>query len=74
MYKRQDRDIYDKLYKQINYWLEYHDCNNDGIPEYHHGNDSGYDNSTVFINNFVVDSPDLTAYLLSIIHIYIVQQ
>ncbi|MBS5368314.1 MAG: hypothetical protein KHY19_02425 [Coprobacillus cateniformis] len=62
--ENQYEDIYDKLYKQINYWLEYHDCNNDGIPEYHHGNDSGYDNSTVFINNFVVDSPDLTAYLI----------
>lgn len=57
-------EIYEKLYKQINYWLTYHDCNHDGIPEYHHGNDSGYDNSTVFINGFVVDSPDLTAYLI----------
>lgn len=57
-------ELFDKLNKQIHYWLNYHDCNEDGIPEYHHGNDSGFDNSTVFIDTFIVDSPDLSAYLI----------
>lgn len=56
--------LFDGLSRQVDFWFTYRDCNADGIPEYHHGNDSGYDNSTVFDGTFVVDSPDLTAYLI----------
>lgn len=56
--------LFEGLCRQVSFWLTYRDCNGDGIPEYHHGNDSGYDNSTVFDASFVVDSPDLTAYLI----------
>lgn len=62
--KEQCCKIYEKLLKQQEYWFEYHDCNNDGVPEYHHGNDSGFDNSTVFKESMVMDSPDLLAYLI----------
>ena len=34
-----------------------------GIPQYDHGNDSGWDNSTVFANGPHVETPDLVAYL-----------
>lgn len=50
--------------KQINFWLNFKDFDQDGICEYHHGNDSGYDNSTVFMEDFVVESPDLSAFLI----------
>lgn len=56
--------LFDGLSRQVDFWFTYRDGNNDGIPEYHHGNDSGFDNSTVFGNSFVVDSPDLMAYLI----------
>lgn len=62
--REQEVELYNKLNAQINFWLTYKDSNSDGIPEYHHGNDSGYDNSTVFSTTFCVDSPDLTAYLI----------
>ena len=37
----------------------------DGIFEYHHGNDSGQDNSTIFKGVMVVDTPDLTAFIIN---------
>ena len=37
--------------------------NDSGIPQYDHGNDSGWDNSTVFANGPHVETPDLLAYL-----------
>nr|WP_285849707.1 trehalase family glycosidase [Niallia taxi] len=56
--------IYEQIYRQVNYYLQYKDFNNDGICEYHHGNDSGQDNSTVFRDMDIIDSPDLTAFLI----------
>lgn len=50
--------------KQINFYLNFKDCNKDGICEYHHGNDCGQDNSTVFNKHVVVDCPDLTAFII----------
>lgn len=58
------REIYQWISKQVNFYLNFKDSNGDGICEYDHGNDSGQDNSSVFANNVVVDSPDLSAYLI----------
>ncbi|RFU70551.1 hypothetical protein D0469_06375 [Peribacillus saganii] len=55
---------YQYIEKQINFYLKYKDSNQDGICEYHHGNDSGQDNSTVFSQPVVVNSPDLTAFII----------
>ncbi|BDZ30297.1 trehalase family glycosidase [Lactiplantibacillus sp. WILCCON 0030] len=60
----QKQQIYRWISKQVNYLVTYRDTNHDGIVEYLHGNDSGMDNSTVFKHQVVVDSPDLTAYLI----------
>ncbi|MCI1880566.1 MAG: hypothetical protein LKI94_00060 [Sporolactobacillus sp.] len=63
-----DRELLSKIYRQIkrqlSFYLTYKDSDHDGIAEYHHGNDSGLDNSTVFQEQAVVDSPDLSAYLI----------
>ncbi|WP_370224354.1 amylo-alpha-1,6-glucosidase [Cytobacillus sp.] len=56
--------IYHQIENQVQFYLTYKDSNEDGIPEYHHGNDSGQDNSTVFRNANIIDSPDLTAFLI----------
>ncbi|PLR94860.1 amylo-alpha-1,6-glucosidase [Bacillus sp. T33-2] len=55
---------YQYIEKQINFHLVYKDSNQDGICEYHHGNDSGQDNSTIFRDPVVVNSPDLTAFII----------
>lgn len=39
---------YDKLSKWTHWWLSFRDPDGDGLPVYWHGNDSGWDNGTVF--------------------------
>ncbi|MEM6820809.1 MAG: trehalase family glycosidase [Verrucomicrobiota bacterium] len=51
------------LIKWTDWWFQHRDSDGDGIPEYHHGNDSGWDNGTVFDEGFPVASPDLPAFL-----------
>lgn len=58
--------MYPKLAAWTNYWL---DRANDiealaGLPHYRHGNDSGWDNATVFTTTPCAASPDLTAFLI----------
>lgn len=57
-------EIYEPLCRWTNWWLNYRDYDNDSIPQYNHGNDSGWDNSTVFIERPPIESPDLTAFLV----------
>ena len=57
-------DAYEKLSKWTNWWLVWRDEDGDGICEYHHGCDSGWDNSTAFRKHPVVESPDLAAFLI----------
>ncbi|QTC41649.1 hypothetical protein I7V34_21870 [Bacillus sp. V3] len=56
--------IFSQIKKHVEFYLHYKDFNRDGICEYHHGNDSGQDNSTVFRDADIIDSPDLTAFLI----------
>ena len=56
--------LYEKLAKQVDFWLVYEDSDRDGIPQYGHGNDCGWDNCTPFEVGAPVEGPDLTAYLV----------
>jgi len=56
--------VYGYLEKWTNWWFEYRDSDNDGIPEYPQGCDCGWDNSTLFDKRFFVEAPDLSAYLI----------
>lgn len=56
--------LYPPLCKWTGYWLKLRDCDNDGLPEYYHGNDSGWDNSTIFKDSTPITSPDLAAFLI----------
>ncbi|WP_339800468.1 trehalase family glycosidase [Paenibacillus sp. FSL R5-0744] len=58
------REVYGPLSKWTNWWFHYRDNDKDGIPQYNHGNDSGWDNSTAFNNGIPVESPDLAAFLI----------
>lgn len=57
-------EAYDPLCHWTDWWLHYRDTNGDGLPEYNHGNDSGWDNATVFAHGVPVESPDLAAFLV----------
>ncbi|GIP22808.1 amylo-alpha-1,6-glucosidase [Paenibacillus sp. J22TS3] len=58
------REVYGPLCRWTNWWFYYRDHDGDGIPQYNHGNDSGWDNSTAFNNGIPVESPDLAAFLI----------
>ncbi|MBZ0286264.1 MAG: hypothetical protein K8I30_01515, partial [Anaerolineae bacterium] len=55
---------YNSLVRWTNWWINHRDSDGDGLPHYHHGNDSGWDNATVFAGGVPVESPDLAAFLI----------
>jgi len=57
-------EAYAALCRWTNWWLHYRDTDGDGLPEYNHGNDSGWDNATIFAHGVPVEAPDLAAFLV----------
>ncbi len=57
-------EVYPRLAAWTDWWFSNRDDNDDGIPQYNHGNESGWDNSTAFAAGVPLDSPDLSAYLI----------
>lgn len=62
--RSQLEEAYEKLGKWTQWWLNYRDQDGDGLCEYTHGNDSGWDNSTTFRFLPPVTLPDLAAFLV----------
>lgn len=56
-------EIYPRLAKWTGWWLNQRDDDGDGLPQCNHGNDSGWDNSTVFVQRPPIETPDIAAYL-----------
>jgi len=57
-------EIYEPLSRWTNWFFEYRDSNRDGLPEYNHGDDSGWDNSTAMLPGVPVETPDLDSFLI----------
>ena len=57
-------DIYDSLVRWTRFWLDRRRVADHVLPHYQHGNDSGWDNSTTFDHDRVIEAPDLAAFLL----------
>ncbi|ACT01219.1 amylo-alpha-1,6-glucosidase [Paenibacillus sp. JDR-2] len=55
--------LYGPLCQWTRWWLTYRDEGGLGLPYYIHGNDSGWDNATIFRLGGPVRSPDLAAFL-----------
>ena len=58
------RDVYRMLKGVERYWRVHRRLEGWPLPYYSHGNDSGWDNATVFDGGCPVTSPDLPAYLI----------
>ncbi|HEX7105396.1 MAG TPA: trehalase family glycosidase [Acidothermaceae bacterium] len=54
---------YERLAKWSSFWLDHRVGAGRTLPSYQHGNDSGWDNSTVFDQDRVVESADLASFL-----------
>ncbi|MDH6182609.1 glycogen debranching enzyme [Microbacteriaceae bacterium SG_E_30_P1] len=57
-------DIYSRLSRWSTFWLDFRRAPGRTLPYYQHGNDSGWDNSTTFDVDRVIESPDLAAFLV----------
>jgi hypothetical protein len=57
-------EVYEPLCRWTEWYFKYRDYDHDGIPQYNHGNDSGWDNATIFRLRPPVEAPDLSAYLI----------
>lgn len=55
---------YESFSANTAFWLNFRMNEADGLPYYTHGNDSGWDNASVFQEGLPVTAPDLTAYLI----------
>jgi hypothetical protein len=58
------REAYEPMSRQAMWWYDRRDSDADGMCEYHHGNDSGWDNSTAFDQGMPTEGADLAAHLV----------
>lgn len=56
--------LFPALERWTQWWLTERVAPGRRLPHYLHGNDSGWDNSTVFLSGVPVESPDLAAHLV----------
>lgn len=55
--------LYDRLAAWSRFWLDHRTAPGRDLPHYQHGNDSGWDNSTLFDRDRVIEAPDLAVFL-----------
>lgn len=62
------RPYLEQIYKPVNrlteWWYTMRDFDGDGMCQYHHGNDSGWDNATLFDQGYPTEGADLAAHLV----------
>jgi glycogen debranching enzyme len=57
-------EVHDRLVRWTAFWLDSRRRPGHELPYYQHGNDSGWDNSTTFDRDRVIEAPDLAAFLV----------
>ncbi|MFJ7334205.1 amylo-alpha-1,6-glucosidase [Streptomyces sp. NPDC101116] len=57
-------EVYRRLERWTNFWLTARRAPGSAFPHYQHGNDSGWDNATTFDPERVVETADLSAFLV----------
>ncbi|MDR1531157.1 MAG: hypothetical protein LBS62_03065 [Clostridiales bacterium] len=58
------RRMYEPLSKLYGFWTSLRDTDNDGVPQYNHGCESGIDNSDMFRKGVPAETPDIIAYII----------
>lgn len=58
------KQAYEPVCRLTNWWYTQRDRDRNGMCEYYHGNDSGWDNSTMFDQGYPTDGSDLGAHLI----------
>ncbi len=57
-------ETYGRLVRWTDWWTSRRDRSRSGLCAYDHGNDSGWDNSTAFLEMPPIETPDLQAFLV----------
>ena len=60
----QAAEVYEKLKLWTEFWFTCRDEDGNGLPQYHNGCDSGWDNGTAFDMGFPAEGADLAAFLI----------
>ena len=55
--------MYSGLSKLFKFWTTFRDTDNDGVPQYNHGCESGFDFSPMFAKGVPVETPDIICYV-----------
>lgn len=67
--KNIDLSVFNEFYEMLKcwtlWWINYRDDDEDGLIQYNHGNESGWDNSTFFKDTIPIESPDINSYLIT---------
>jgi len=56
--------LYEPMVKWYNWWMTLRDTDNDGVPQYNHGCESGMDFTQMLKKGVPAECPDLIAYLV----------
>lgn len=63
-----DRSMKEEAYAHLAHWTDFwfscRDYDGDGVPQYDHGNDSGWDNASPFVFRPPLEAPDLATFLV----------
>ncbi|WP_106401417.1 amylo-alpha-1,6-glucosidase [Actinocorallia populi] len=62
--RRELSETYDRLGRWSRFWLDSRRAAGSPLPHYQHGNDSGWDNATAFDPERVIETADLSAFLV----------
>jgi len=57
-------ELFEPMRRLTEWWYTHRDYDSDGMCQYHHGNDSGWDNATVFDQGYPTEGADLAAHLV----------
>ncbi|MDG4830720.1 trehalase family glycosidase [Solwaraspora sp. WMMD1047] len=58
-------ETYERLARWTGFWLDARRAPGQPLPHYQHGNDSGWDNASIFDDDRILQTADLAAFLVS---------
>lgn len=61
--RQQYRWLYEPLCRWANWWFDYRDSDKDGVPQYNHADESGWDDASIFAKGVPLETADLCAYM-----------
>ena len=55
--------LYEGYGKMADWYMKYRDDDKDGLPQFDNGDETGYDDISVFVHHVSVEGPDIAAYM-----------